>query len=425
MPFAAYFLLSSTAMSYEQGVLRAHADAIASYIVRRPDGKLSLNLPTDLKTFYAHHFEGFDYAVIDRYGHVISTSLRKKSPVLRGEFGSRQPEYFSLPTPTASYAIASIPERRAGTLIWVQLGEDLGHPDVIFDDIVTSFLAKVAWVTIPIMLLLLVVDIIVVRRALRPVVQISQMARAIGPARIGLRLDTNNLPREVLPLVEAINEGLERLERGLRRQREFTADAAHELRTPLAVLRTRLDMLPAQEGLGELKRDLERMSHIVGQLLEVGELEGAAIDPLETADLNSVCTEVASLIAPIAVAQNKDIALVAGVVPCRVKGNAALLFQAVRNLAENAIAHTPSGTTVEIVVDDSGKVRVLDRGPGVPKADRELIFRRFWRRDRSRTTGAGLGLAIVSRIAEAHGGSITVEDAPGQGAMFTLNLQPV
>jgi signal transduction histidine kinase len=422
MPLAAYFLLSATATGYERDVLRAHADTIASYLKRAPDGQLTLDLPPDLKTFYAHHFEGFDYAVVDLNGRVISSSLQESAPVLPGTFGSSEPRYFSRPTQAASYAMASIPEMRVGARVWVQLGEDLGHPDVIFDDIVTNFLAKVAWVTIPIMLLLLLADVIVIRRALSPVLRISEMARSIGPARIGLRLPTNDLPREVLPLVKAINAGLDRLEAGLKLQREFTADAAHELRTPLAVLRTRLDMLPEQEGLSALKRDLERMSHIVGQLLEVGEVEGMAIDPSETAELNAVCTEVAALIAPIAVAQNKDVALIAGASPIRVKGNAAMLFQAVRNLVENAVAHTPAGTTVEIVVGD-GNVCVVDRGPGVPPGDRELVFRRFWRRDRSRTNGAGLGLSIVSRIAEAHGGLVTVENAPDSGAMFTLNLK--
>jgi signal transduction histidine kinase len=423
VPLAAYFLLSATATGYERNVLQAHADTIASYIVRRPDGKLALDLPPDLKTFYAHHFGGFDYAVVDQHGNVISSSLAGRASVMPGQVGSQEPRYVSRPTATASYAMVSIPIAHAGMPVWVQLGEDLGHPDVIFDDIVADFLSKVVWITIPIMLLLLLADIIAVRGALRPVVRISEMARSIGPTHIGLRLPTRDLPLEVLPLVKAINQGLDRLEEGLKLQREFTADAAHELRTPLAVLRTRLDMLPAQEGLSELKRDLEKMSHVVGQLLEVGEIEAMAIDPSETAELNAVCAEVAALIAPIAVAQNKDLALTAGAAAVRVKGNAAMLFQAVRNLVENAVAHTPIGSTVEIVVDKAGKIRVLDQGPGIPYSERELIFRRFWRRDRSRTSGAGLGLSIVSRIAEAHGGSIEVENAPGRGAVFTLSLR--
>jgi signal transduction histidine kinase len=308
--------------------------------------------------------------------------------------------------------------------VWVQVAQDLEHPDVIFDDIVANFLRRVAWFTIPIMVLLLIADIVIVRRALKPVISASEMALAIGPEQLSLRLPSRNLPREVRPLVHAFNAALDRLEQGFRQQREFTADAAHELRTPLTVLRTRLDSFPDRDAVRGLLADIDAMSHVVNQLLDVAELEGVVVNPAETAELGTVCAEVAALVAPIAVAQGKDVALTEGAAPVRVRGNAAMLFQAVRNLVENAIAHTPEGTTVEIVVGDDGKVRVIDEGPGVPPNERELIFRRFWRRDRTRTNGSGLGLSIVARIAEAHGGSIRVEDGAAGGAMFTLSLIP-
>jgi len=96
----------------------------------------------------------------------------------------------------------------------------------------------------------------------------------------------------------------------------------------------------------------------------------------------------------------------------------------VRNLVENAIRHTPPGLAIEVEVGDAGTVRVLDDGPGVPAADRESIFRRFWRRDRASSEGRGLGLAIVDRVAAAHDGSVSVADRPGGGAVFTLQLRP-
>ncbi len=105
-----------------------------------------------------------------------------------------------------------------------------------------------------------------------------------------------------------------------------------------------------------------------------------------------------------------------------VQGEAQILFQAVRNLVENALAHTPTGTTVEVKVDAQGTLRVLDRGPGVPPADRELVFQRFWRRDRSKSGGAGLGLSIVKRIVEAHGGEVSVQPRSGGGSVFVIRL---
>src|SRR6266487_4683302 len=99
-----------------------------------------------------------------------------------------------------------------------------------------------------------------------------------------------------------------------------------------------------------------------------------------------------------------------------------MLSRAIRNLVENAINHSPPGTTAEIVLEDSGMVRVLDEGPGIKEEERELMFQRFWRRDRRRTGGAGLGLSIVQRIADAHAATISVDNRPTGGATFSLGF---
>jgi len=127
--------------------------------------------------------------------------------------------------------------------------------------------------------------------------------------------------------------------------------------------------------------------------------------------------------APLALRQNRSVALTGTAEPVWVKGNAEMIRRAIRNLVENALRHTPPGTTVEVNVDGSGGVQVIDEGPGVPISERELIFRRFWRKDRRRTGGAGLGLAIVRRIVDAHGGSIAVTDGETGGATFSVQLR--
>jgi signal transduction histidine kinase len=108
--------------------------------------------------------------------------------------------------------------------------------------------------------------------------------------------------------------------------------------------------------------------------------------------------------------------------PVWVSGNPEMLSRAIRNLVENAINHAPAGTTVEIIVEGSGTVRVLDEGPGITAEERDLIFQRFWRRDRRRTGGAGLGLSIVQRIADTHAATISVENRPSGGAKFSLSF---
>lgn len=309
-----------------------------------------------------------------------------------------------------------------GRGVWIQVAEDFAHRDVVIDDIVADFFQRVGWITLPILLLLLATDIIIFRRALRPLMQASERAQNIGPARTDLRLPVDRIPQEIVPLVHAVNQALDRLDHGFRVQREFTADAAHELRTPLTVLRTRLDTLEDQRIARALQTDVEGMVHIVNQLLDIAELETFVVDPQEKADLHKVCAEVAEFIAPLALAQGKNIALLGAETPVWIKGNEEMLRRAVRNLVENAIRYTPQGTTVEIVVGDGGTLDVLDQGPGIAETDRELIFRRFWRGDRRRSGSAGLGLSIVRQIVESHSGTIAITTRPNGGAHFSLRF---
>lgn len=422
-PLATYFLLSATATSFENQMLRAHAATIGNYLTVSGDGQWKLDLPVDLVTFYVRNFDGFAYSVVDYSNNVLFSSQLERAQRFGDADRRNSPSYFHRQTGNSAYYGASFPVMRDGRTVWVQVTQDLEHPDVIVDDIVADYLARVAWFTIPIMVLLLVCDIFVVRRALRPVTRASAMARSINPERMDIRLPVDDVPDEVLPLVDAMNQAMSRLEKAFRLQREFTADAAHELRTPLAVLRARVETLPDQQSVAVLRNDLEAMTRTVDGLLEVAEFEAASVDLKETVDLRGVCADVAAGLAPIAIAQNKEVALTGSETPKRVRGNAAMLHQAIRNLAENALRHTPVGTTVEINVSDNGDVSVLDEGPGVSTDERELIFRRFWRRDRRSTSGAGLGLAIVARIVEAHAGKIEVKHRPMGGAIFSVSLR--
>jgi signal transduction histidine kinase len=237
-------------------------------------------------------------------------------------------------------------------------------------------------------------------------------------------LPIDDIPQEIRPLVIAINRALDRLEQGYLRQREFTADVAHELRTPLSILRMRVETMPDCDATSNLLRTIEGMSRVVSQLLDAAELETLVIDPGEMVDLRHVCAEVAELMAPLAVAQGRTLALTGAEGPIMINGNGGMLSRAIRNLVENALNHTPLGTDVEIIVGESGSVRVLDRGKGVPPKRRGKIFERFWHRDQLCSGGAGLGLSIVKRIVDAHGGTVTVDDRPGGGADFSILFAP-
>ena len=424
MPLALYWLLSSAAADLHRRALNEHADSIARHLTARADGRLALELPAGLQQLYSEVYGRFFYAVLDGSGRVLFSSLNSRAAIFVGDARASDGALLETKRGNALIHGASIPRRIDGQAVWIQVAENLSHRDVLIDDIVADFFKRVGWITLPILLLLLAIDIAIFRRVLRPLVTASENAERISPSRTDVRLPVDDIPKEILPLVRAVNQALDRLEQGFRVQREFTADAAHELRTPLTILRTRIDTL-ADPGLAAaLRQDIAGMSRIVSQLLDVAELETFVVEPGEKADLHSVCAEVAEFVAPLALAQGKSIALSGAKGPVWVNGSPEALARAIRNLAENAINHTPHGTTAEIVVDERGAVSVLDQGPGIPEAERELVFRRFWRRDRRRAGSAGLGLAIVKRIVEAHAASVTIVSRSGGGAQFTLSFAP-
>lgn len=422
MPIALYWLLNAETNSLHDRVMREQADAIARHLVMRPDGQWALDLPPSLQDVYSKAYGRYAYSIVDETGHVLFSSLGEPLPIFPSDAHSSDLVFLETPRGEDTISGASLPKQIGGRTIWVQVAENLGHRDALTDDIVANFFIRVGWITLPMLLLLLAIDIVIFRRAMRPLLQASEQAKTIGPTRTDVRLPMDGIPTEIQPLVLAVNQALDRLEQGFRVQREFTADAAHELRTPLAVLRTRLDTLSDKRATEALRQDVEGMSRIVGQLLDIAESDTFIVAPSDKADLHGVCAEVVEAVVPLAIAQGREICLDAADEPVWVRGNPDMLYRAVRNLVENAIHHTPQGTAVELVVKSEGTITVLDQGSGIQEGEREFLFRRFWRRDRRRAGSAGLGLSIVRRIADAHMASIVVENRRGGGASFTLRF---
>jgi signal transduction histidine kinase len=425
MPLVLYYFFKWAANDLHDQAMREQADLVAHYLVLRPDGSWTLDLPPALQDVYSQAVGRYAYAVLDDTGRVLFSSLKDRSPIFSADPRSSDVAYLDTRRGTAAVSGVSLVKEADGRRVWVQVGEDLTHRDVIIDDIVADFFKRVGWITLPMLLFLLAIDIVIFRRALRPLLNASEMAKKINPNRTDVRLPPEEIPKEILPLVQAVNQALDRLEAGFRVQREFTADAAHELRTPLTILRSRIDTLADRGASKALHQDIEGMARIVSQLLDIAELETFSIDPLEKADLRAICAEVAEFAAPLALARGKNIALSGSDASVWVNGNPEMLSRAIRNLVENAINYSPPGTTVEIVVENSGMVRVLDEGPGIKEDERELIFQRFWRRDRRRTGNAGLGLSIVQRIADTHAATVSVENRPTGGANFSLSFARV
>jgi signal transduction histidine kinase len=425
MPLVLYWFLKSAANDLHNAAMREQADLVAHYLVLVPNGDWTLDLPPALQDLYSPAYGRYAYVVHDESARVLFSSLGERASIISPDSHSSGIGFPEIPHGNVAMSGVSLMKEMDGRKVWVRVGEDLAHRDVIIDDIVADFFKRVGWITLPILLVLLAIDILIFRRALRPLLSASEMAKKINPNRTEVRLPPDDIPKEILPLIQAVNQALDRLEAGFRVQREFTADAAHELRTPLTILRSRLDTLTDRASSRALYQDIDGMARIVSQLLDIAELETLSIDPFEKADLHTICAEVIEFSAPLALAKGKNIALSGSDASVWVNGNPEMLSRAIRNLVENAINYSASGSTVEIVVGSSGLIEVLDEGPGIKEDERELIFQRFWRRDRRRVGGAGLGLSIVRRIADAHAAIIKVENRPTGGANFSMSFARV
>jgi signal transduction histidine kinase len=411
-----------TANSLSDRELSLRAEDLARYVTA--DGHLVL--PTALQDAYADPASGDVFAIRRADGRMVAAS-----PPAFGQMAQRwaatgdDPAYLrfsGLPGGRDFYGLGLTVDSAAGPLsIWVARA---AGATALVHSFLEEFVFDIAWVIPLFMMLVLAVAVLAIRGALKPLREVSEVASSIGPASTSVRLPSAGVPAEIVPLVGAVNRALDRLEQGFAVQRQFTANAAHELRTPLAIVTAALDGLKASGDLEKLKADVARMNRLVEQLLSVARLDAIALDISADVDLNQPAKDVVALLAPWAVAQHRAIGLSATERPVMVRGNGYAITDAVRNLVENAVVHSPVDAEVTVAVHADGRISVSDRGPGVPAAQREQIFERFWRGAGARTHGAGLGLPIVAEIMKAHGGTVTVGDAPDGGAIFSLAFSP-
>ncbi len=233
-------------------------------------------------------------------------------------------------------------------------------------------------------------------------------------------LPVEGLPTEIASLVRAINEMIARVEQTHEEQELFLATAAHELRTPMAVLRTRLEELPESEIKETLRHDIRRMASLVDQLLRLMHIRNNR-DLKDEVDLVATTRDVVAMRAPLSVDRGVDIELESEPKTLTVKGQAGLVGVAIANLLDNAISFSKPGDALKVSVDSTGRVAVRDCGPGIPAAELERIFEPFAKSPPNRQ-GHGLGLAIVRAIMTAHGGDVSARNIEGGGAEFALQF---
>ena len=311
------------------------------------------------------------------------------------------------------------------------LGPEGGAVDVVrIDDNVIHDLNRLKFILIFVTLagigLAAIGGALVSRTTLAPVRRLTAAAERIARTRDPSERVPEGGHDELSRLGHSFNTMLAALEDAIETQRRFVADASHELRTPLTSMQTNLDVLRRQEQLDPQTRerlldDLHRESHemrdLIGGLLELarGDDPRLAREPVQLDELVEDSVERARSRFP-------KVAFETTVEPTTVEGTRDRLERAVWNLLENAGKWSPEGETVEVTLA-GGELRVRDHGPGISPDDRALVFDRFYRSEDSRSLpGSGLGLAIVREVAEAHGGTVVAEEAPGGGALMRLSL---
>lgn len=287
----------------------------------------------------------------------------------------------------------------------------------------------------PVLVLVVVLGVLVwvsVSRGLRP---LQKLAGDLGRRRpYSLApLETTDLPKEIRPLVLALNDLLERLGHALEGQRQFIADAAHELRTPLTAVQLQVQVMQRtqteqerEEALTQIRSGVTRASHLVHQLLTLARLEPEDWQrPFVRVDLRALVTSVVGEYVPTAVQRQIDLG-VSRDAAVTISGDAEGLRVMLGNLIDNAIRYSPFGSRIDVSlqrVAESARIEVIDRGPGIPAEERSQVFNRFYRRPGMREPGSGLGLAIVHEVVVHHGGDVSLADSEdGIGLRVIVNL---
>ncbi|UWU78746.1 HAMP domain-containing histidine kinase [Bradyrhizobium huanghuaihaiense] len=290
-----------------------------------------------------------------------------------------------------------------------------------------STVQDTSYIRIPILIVLvgtiLAAIVIVPMLIARPVRRVAVAAELIDGTREGVRLPENSAPLELVPMVSAFNRALERIDATTSAQRRFLSNAAHELRTPLARARTRLEGVDDKALKAALVSDLQSLSSIITMLLQLARLSSAPVQETEI-DLVATAKRIAAEHAPSALDSGVEIEFSAPGGSVKTYGSDQAIRIALANIVRNALRHSREGQQVLVEVEAPATVRVIDRGPGIAPGDRSAVLQPFVR-GRQDGDGTGLGLAIVAQVMALHKGLVEIGHTPGGGATIVLRFPPV
>ncbi|WP_368562188.1 sensor histidine kinase [Pseudoxanthomonas sp. UTMC 1351] len=397
--------------------LTGQAEDLADALRFDPDGKLGLDLHQPMKWGYDAYFQNLKYRVLDSNGKVLfssdgsSVALTPPGKPLR--LGD---DYFQ--TGDGMY-VATYPTKTQAGQLYIQTARS----DRFFELTAEAMLPVVVETSTAVgaiaLVLFGVVILVGLKFSLAPVRRASRDVEAISSQNLSTRISTRDMPVEIRPMVDGINRSLGRIEDAFQVQQRFLANAAHELKTPLSILRGQLEIRVKPEERAAMLWEIDSMARTVNQLLQLAEASDIGSYRFERVDLANVTQEAVALVRSLADERIVDIELKTASPPHDVRGDRAAIQVALRNVLENAIRHSPQKSLVELRLDGNA-VSVRDMGAGLSQDIVPHLFERFWRLDRSGSS-TGLGLSIVKEIMDAHHGDVHAGNAQdGPGALFTL-----
>ncbi len=324
-----------------------------------------------------------------------------------------------LDTQRKLFVAGGLRQKINGQDIWIEVAT-WGDPDAVYLGIVAAEVLDDIWIPIiPIVVLMMGVAVISIRWALKGLVEAAEQAEHLSPLDSSSRFDVRGMPKEAASLAIAINGLLDRVGMLVKAQRLFIARAAHELRTPLAVMMLELGRLK-DERVRRLEADVRGMGETVDRLLTLARLESIDHPEMMDIDLAHLCRETVDRLRDWAVRDGHTISLAVHE-PAYVRGDEMAIREAMRNLIDNAVKHTPPGTNVDISVGPGGRIVVEDSGPGLVQTQVSELLQPF-KKGKDASEGAGLGLSIVRQAVELHRGTLTVGPSHQGGARFELNF---
>jgi len=301
---------------------------------------------------------------------------------------------------------------QGGSVSW----QRIGHA------VLTLFLGLVLPIVVVMTLATVIATPIVVRRTLAGLDRAAAQAEKIDIDGHGARLPLEAVPAEIVPLVSAVNDALSRLDEGYERHKRFLVDAAHELRTPIAILQTRLESISLGPDQARVLEDVARLSTLADQLLDLQRVDQQA-DRLSDVNIVALGRKVVADLAPLAIAAGYELSFESAAEQIVVRGDQGSLERALTNLIQNAIEYGGRNGPIAVRVDRPATISVTDDGPGIPSEFRERVFEPFYRLN-GRSRGAGLGLNLVQEIVRRHDGEVAISEGPNGGACIEMAFKP-